>query len=149
LERIDLHVEAESVPLSELIGSSQACESSAAIRKRVIAARKIQTERFMDSKGIYCNAQMPDQDIEKYCILEEHARKFLMKQMDVLQLSARSYSRILKVARTIADLQASPAIELNHVAEAIYFRSLDKPLSFPQPGKLKTFKNNIYAINEF
>jgi hypothetical protein len=72
-----------------------------------------------------------------------------MKQMDVLQLSARSYSRVLKVARTIADLKESPGIELNHVAEVIYFCSFDKPFSFPKPGKLKTFKNSFYAINQF
>lgn len=130
LERIDLHVEAESVPLTELMETVPAGECSATIKQRVVQARRLQTERFKDQEVVYCNAQMPDAMIDTHCNVEVSARKFLLKNIDQLQLSARSYSRILKVARTIADLKSSKLIELPHVAEAIHFRSLDKPFVF-------------------
>src|SRR6266496_4109132 len=89
---------------------------------------------------------MPDQDIDSYCKTDETAKKYLLKNMHLLQLSARSYSRILKVARTIADLAGSNLIELNHVAEAIHFRSLDKPLIVPYTKKTKTPVPKIYPF---
>jgi magnesium chelatase family protein len=135
LERIDLHVEVESVPLCELMEINIPAESSSVIRERVIRARKIQSARFSELTGVHCNAQMPDHEIEKYCRMEETAKKFLLKMMHQLQLSARSYTRILKVSRTIADLSKSEFIELTHVAEAIHFRSLDKPLIVPYNNK--------------
>jgi magnesium chelatase family protein len=127
LERIDLHIEVESVSLAELMETHNTGECSASIKKRVVLARDIQTNRFQNIESVFCNAQIPDTFIDKYCIVEQAARKFLIRSIDQLQLSARSYTRILKVARTIADLKASKIIELPHVAEAIHFRGLDKP----------------------
>ncbi len=146
LERIDLHIEAESVPLHELMEINTPSEASSVIRERVIKARKIQSLRYKDKENVYCNAQMPDQDIDSYCKTDETAKKYLLKNMHLLQLSARSYSRILKVARTIADLAGSNLIELNHVAEAIHFRSLDKPLIVPYTKKTKTPVPKIYPF---
>jgi magnesium chelatase family protein len=128
LERIDLHIVVDPVPLQDLMENKDPGESSSQIRKRVIAARKIQLQRFSDTKNIYCNALMKDEDISKYCWAEDAARKYLWQKMQELQLSARSYSRILKIARTIADLAGSGQIELVHIAEAIHFRCLDKPI---------------------
>ncbi|QEC69359.1 YifB family Mg chelatase-like AAA ATPase [Panacibacter ginsenosidivorans] len=131
LERIDLHIEAEPVPLHELMETDVPAENSPTIRERVINARAIQSHRYVTHNNVYCNAQMPDQMIDNICNIDLSAKKFLLKQMHVLQLSARSYTRILKVARTIADLANSAGIELHHVAEALHYRGLDKPLIIP------------------
>lgn len=128
MERIDLHVELASLPLSELMEERKQAESSESIRRRVIRAREIQSGRYREVAGLYCNARMPEQDMEKYCLVERVARKFLLGRMDMLKLSVRAYSRILKVGRTIADLAGSELVELEHVAEAIHFRCLDRPV---------------------
>lgn len=145
LERIDLHIEAEPVPLHELIEKDQPSENSDTIRKRVIKARDIQSLRYAQNDNIYCNAQMPEQMIDTICDAEPAAKKFLIKQMQVLQLSPRSYMRILKVARTIADLANCATIELNHIAEALHYRSLDKPLIIPG-NKLYTPQQTSYRL---
>jgi magnesium chelatase family protein len=126
MDRIDLQVEVESVPLGELMASGRRSESSAAIRARVIRARAVQSERFKDMPGVFCTARMPEQDMEGHCKLETHARKFLFGRLDRLQVSARSYTRILKVGRTIADLAGSEKVEVEHAAEAVHFRGLEK-----------------------
>ena len=135
LERIDLHIEAESVPLSELLQQREPAESSAVIRARVIRAREIQSNRFKDSDQVYCNAQMPDRDLERFCALDPSTKRFLIRQMDRLQLSVRSYARVLKIARTIADLAGRNYIDLPDIAEAISLRSLDKPLNISSGKK--------------
>jgi magnesium chelatase family protein len=125
LDRIDLHVEVTPVPFNEL-SKSQNSETSKDIRDRVIKARLIQTERYKISDGIYCNAQMRTKDLRSYCQLDESSNTLLKTAMERLGLSARAYDRILKVARTIADLEASKNIQTNHIAEAIQYRSLDR-----------------------
>jgi magnesium chelatase family protein len=125
LDRIDLHVEVTPVPFSEL-SKSQSTETSKDIRERVIKARQIQTERYKTSDGIYCNAQMRTKDLRTYCYLDETSNTLLKTAMERLGLSARAYDRILKVARTIADLESSKNIQTNHIAEAIQYRSLDR-----------------------
>jgi magnesium chelatase family protein len=125
LDRIDLHVEVTPVAFSELT-SQQASESSAVIRQRVIAARKLQAERFRGQKGIYCNAMMGSRLLKETCILDQAGIHLLKTAMGRLNLSARAYDRILKVARTIADLDGSRTIKPGHVAEAIQYRSLDR-----------------------
>jgi len=148
LERIDLHIEVDPVPLHELMDNQEPGESSVTIRERVIRARKIQSFRYKNDPSTHCNAQMPDADIEPYCALDESAKRYLIKTMHLLQLSARSYSRILKLSRTIADLAASRLIELSHVAEAIHYRTLDKPLVVSYHKNPKTvFKHIHYASN--
>ena len=101
-------------------------ESSEQIRERVIKARKIQEERFSTSKGVYCNAQMTERMIHKYAEPDEQSLEMLRLAMERLSLSARAYNRILKVARTIADLEGSENIQSHHIAEAIGYRSLDR-----------------------
>lgn len=101
-------------------------EPSSAIQDRVIAARKIQTERFNDSKLVHCNAQMTDRMIHKYAEPDEQGIQMLRIAMQRLSLSARAYNRILKVARTIADLAGSDDIRTEHLAEAISYRMLDR-----------------------
>jgi magnesium chelatase family protein len=128
LERIDLHIQAEPVPLSEWATDRAQPETSATIRERVVKARQLQAERYAAFPGVHCNARMPEQQLENFCALHTSGRKFLLARIDLLQLSARSYSRILKVSRTIADLAASPSIELEHIAEAVSLRALDRPL---------------------
>ncbi|GCD78696.1 magnesium chelatase [Thermaurantimonas aggregans] len=125
LDRIDLHVEVTPVSFDELAHSRPA-EKSADIRARVIKARNIQTERYKEHEGIYCNAQMNSKLLAKYCPISESGQKLMKLAMERLTLSARAYDRILKVARTIADLEGSPNIENHHLAEAINYRSLDR-----------------------
>lgn len=125
LDRIDLHIEVTPVTFDQMT-SSRKSESSAIIRERVILARNIQTERFKEVEGVYCNAMMPSQMVKKICEISEGGKALLKTAMDKLGLSARAYDRILKVSRTIADLSESPDIKIEHLAEAIQYRSLDR-----------------------
>jgi magnesium chelatase family protein len=125
LDRIDLHIEVTPVPFSELSKPSST-EKSAQIRERVVKARNIQTARYSSNENIHCNAQMRSRDLKDYCGLTEAGNTLLKNAMERLGLSARAYDRILKVARTIADLEASINIENQHLAEAIQYRSLDR-----------------------
>ncbi len=125
LDRIDLQIEIVPVPF-EKISDAREGEPSAAIRERVIAARKVQEERFKGEEGIYCNAQMTPKLIAKYATLDEQSLTMLKTAMTRFNLSARAYDRILKVARTIADLDKSPDIQAAHIAEAIGYRNLDR-----------------------
>ena len=125
MDRIDLHVEVTPVPVNEL-GQQRLGESSATIRERVVAARAIQTERFRGVSGIHCNAQMTSKQTRQYCTLDDACRRIIEMAMDRLGLSARAYDRILKVARTIADLDHSESITTVHLSEAINYRSLDR-----------------------
>ena len=125
MDRIDLHVEVLPVPYNELSDTRKG-EPSSEIRKRVVKARKIQEERFKDHPGIHSNAQMTTPLLQKYCLLDPQGQEALSNAMRRLGLSARAYDRILKVARTIADLDGSERIQLGHLAEAINYRSLDR-----------------------
>jgi magnesium chelatase family protein len=125
LDRIDLHIEVVPVPFEELSKKS-AGEKSSAVRARVTRARQIQTERFADIPGMHSNSQMNSKMIQKYCTLNDECSNLLKGAMDRLNLSARAYDRILKVARTIADLDNSQYIKEEHLAEAIQYRSLDR-----------------------
>ncbi|MBI1838338.1 MAG: YifB family Mg chelatase-like AAA ATPase [Flavobacteriia bacterium] len=125
LDRIDLHVEVTPVSYDELAHDMPE-EGSVDIRKRVVEARLIQEERFSKHEGIHANAQMESKDIQQYCKIDESGGTILRNAMDKMGLSARAYDRILKVARTIADLDKSEKIEAMHLAEAIQFRSLDR-----------------------
>ncbi len=125
LDRIDIHIEVVPVPFEKLSDSRQS-ESSAAIRKRVNDARQIQVNRFSDYKSLFCNAQMSSKMLRKYCEIDKQGTELLKIAMDKLGLSARAYDRILKVSRTIADLEESEKIQNHHLAEAIQYRSLDR-----------------------
>jgi len=125
LDRIDLHVEVTPVNFSEL-SSERLAEQSEAIRERVIVARERQTERFGNKPELHANAQMSPQMVRDICKINTAGQTLLKKAMEKLGLSARAYDRILKVSRTIADLSGSDDIKLEHLAEAIHFRSLDR-----------------------
>ena len=125
LDRFDLQIEIVPVPFEKMAEQKQA-ENSATIRERVIKARKIQEERFANHPGIYCNAQMESKLLHQYANPDEKGLNLLRTAMTRLNLSARAYDRILKVARTIADLEGSEAILSNHLAEAISYRNLDR-----------------------
>lgn len=125
LDRIDLHVEVTPVTFNEL-SKSQKSEPSKSVRERVIIARNIQAERFSQMEGMYCNAQMGAKLLQEICIIDEAGKTLLSNAMNKLGLSARAYDRILKVSRTIADLDNSEKIETYHLAEAIQYRSLDR-----------------------
>jgi len=127
LDRIDLHVEVPQVKFRE-ISSERTGEDSAAIRERVVKARKIQQARFAHKRKITCNARMGPRELKSYCALEESTKDLLKFAMSDLNLSARAYDRILKVARTIADLAGSEKITSDHISEAIQYRSLDRQL---------------------
>ena len=124
LDRIDIHVEVPAVRYREL-ASERKGESSQAIRERVQAARQIQRERFKGT-GIRCNADMSTRDIRRYCAVDERSQELLRIAITQLGLSARAYDRILKVSRTIADLEGSERINPEHVSEAIQYRGLDR-----------------------
>ena len=125
LDRIDLHIEVTPVPVSQLNNMQQG-ESSAVIRERVVAARAIQTARFAGHPGVHCNAQMTSKLTREHCALTDECRSIIETAMNRLGLSARAYDRILRVSRTIADLEGSPAIQPHHLQEAITYRSLDR-----------------------
>ena len=125
LDRIDIHVEVVPVPFKDL-AVRQTSESSAEIRKRVIKAREIQLKRFADSPKIHCNAQMTSSKIRTFCNVDDAGMTLLKNAMEKLGLSARAYDRILKVSRTIADLEGVEDIKPQHIAEAIQYRSLDR-----------------------
>jgi magnesium chelatase family protein len=125
LDRIDIHCEIQAVPFAQL-SQLQPGEPSAVIRERVIKARKIQEERFKDQKGIHCNAMMTEKMVHQYAEPDAASLDMLRMAMERLKLSARAYSRILKVARTIADLDGSEKVQSNHIAEAIGYRNLDR-----------------------
>ncbi len=127
LDRIDLHIEVPQVKFREMTGEKPG-ETSAEIRARVIAARQLQHARFADKPKITCNARMGSRELKSYCELDEATKDLLKFAMTDLNLSARAYDRILKVARTIADLAASEKITSDHISEAIQFRSLDRQL---------------------
>ena len=126
LDRIDLHVEVSKVPFEDLSDDARRGEASTKIRQRVAVARKLQAKRFGNSK-VHYNAQMQVSQIRKFCKLSQESLDLLAAAMEKLNLSARAYDRILKVARTIADLDDSRQIGSAHIAEAIQYRSLDRP----------------------
>jgi magnesium chelatase family protein len=125
LDRIDIHIEVTPVPFDKLTETRKA-ESSVDIRKRVTAARELQSIRFEKFDNVHYNAQMSSKQIREYCALDETSLKLLKTAMEKLNLSARAFDRILKVARTIADLEATEVVVSNHIAEAIQYRSLDR-----------------------
>ena len=125
LDRIDIHCEIQAVPFAQL-SQMQPGEPSATIRERVIRARKVQEERFKPYKGIHCNAQMTERMLHEFAEPDAASLDMLRMAMERLKLSARAYSRILKVARTIADLAGSEKVESRHIAEAIGYRNLDR-----------------------
>ena len=125
LDRIDIQVEVESVPFED-ISKAPKGEPSSAIRERVLQARKIQEERYKSIRGIYCNAQMTTSLLQEYVQLDDAALNLLRTAMKKLNLSARAYDRILKVSRTIADLEGSERVETHHIAEAVGYRNLDR-----------------------
>ena len=125
MDRIDLQVEVESVPFEDIAKAPKG-ESSAAIRERVLKARQIQNERYKDVKGVHCNAQMTTSLLQKYVQLDDQALNLLRTAMKKFNLSARAYDRILKVSRTIADLEGAENVQSHHIAEAIGYRNLDR-----------------------
>ena len=127
LDRIDLHIEVPAVKFRE-ISNDGTGEKSAQVRERVVAARKRQQERFKDKPKITCNARMGSRELKTYCALTEPTMELVKFAMSDLNLSARAYDRILKVARTIADLAGSENITGDHVSEAIQYRSLDRQM---------------------
>ena len=125
LDRIDIHMEIVPVPFEDL-SNKPLGETSETIRNRVIEARKIQENRYKNEEGIHCNAQMSSRLLRKYAALNETSKNLIENAMKRLNLSARAYDRILKLARTIADLDHSENIESQHISEAITYRNLDR-----------------------
>lgn len=125
LDRIDLHVEVTPVDFNEL-SSDRKAEASSLIRERVIKAREVQTVRFKEKTDVYSNAQMSPKTVRDICKINDAGQLLLKRAMEKLGLSARAYDRILKVSRTIADLDGSDDIKIEHLAEAIHYRSLDR-----------------------
>jgi magnesium chelatase family protein len=125
LDRIDIHIEVTPVDFEQLTDTRKS-EKSELIRNRVVKAREIQTQRYANMEEIYSNAQMSSTMAREYCQLTPVAQNLLKTAMNKLQLSARAYDRILKVARTISDLAGTEDIKIEHLAEAIQYRSLDR-----------------------
>jgi magnesium chelatase family protein len=127
LDRIDIHIEVPAVKYKELSAETKS-ENSAKIRERVISARQIQLKRFSNLKHIFNNGDMGSKEVRQFCKLDEAGAELLKMAMTKLGLSARAYDRILKVSRTIADLDNSENILPQHISEAIQYRSLDREL---------------------
>ena len=125
LDRIDLHVEVVPVSFDEMTANRKS-ETSEQIRERVVKAREIQANRFQQDESVYCNAMMASNKVKEICMINDAGRSLLKTAMERLGLSARAYDRILKVSRTIADLAGSEEIKVEHLAEAIQYRSLDR-----------------------
>jgi magnesium chelatase family protein len=127
LDRIDLHVPVPSVPFRELDGGpSGEGEGSAAVRERVVRSREAQRERFRNDEGLFANGQMGPSHLRRHCRVAPDVARMLQQALDHLKLSARAYHRLLKVARTIADLDGCDAIGERHAREALYYRTLDR-----------------------
>ena len=124
MDRIDIHIDVPAVKIKELTGEAQG-EGSEVMRERVVRARKIQLERFRSEK-IYSNAQMSPRLIRKYCVIDQQSKAMLENSITRLGLSARAYDRILKVSRTLADIEGKDQIESQHVGEAIQYRTIDR-----------------------
>ena len=124
MDRIDLHIEVPSLKWKEISGTDSS-ETSEAIRERVCTAREIQQKRF-GGQGIHCNAQMTTAQLRKYCLLDEPSQSLLKNAMEKFGMSARAYDQILKVARTIADLDNEENLKSSYIAEAIQYRNLDR-----------------------
>jgi magnesium chelatase family protein len=125
MDRIDLHVEVAPVSFDEMDGPREG-SSSQRVRSRVEAARREQASRYGSHGGVHCNAQMGSRLVEEHCRVDDRGRALLKSAIERLGLSARAYTRILKVARTIADLESAPSIDARHVSEAVQYRSLDR-----------------------
>lgn len=125
LDRIDIHVEVSPVPFDDLSDKRKG-ESSSEIRARVVEARKIQTQRYKTAEGIHYNAQIGPKQLDEFCLLDDVSKNLLKSAIEKLGLSARAYDRILRVGRTIADLDKSEVIQAHHIGEAIQYRSLDR-----------------------
>jgi magnesium chelatase family protein len=125
LDRIDIHIEVTPVSYNELT-AERLSEKSSTVRERVLKAREVQSQRYISNDGIHCNAQMTSKQLRDICRIDDAGNQLLKTAMEKLGLSARAYDRILKVARTIADLEGAEKIETNHLAEAIQYRSLDR-----------------------
>jgi magnesium chelatase family protein len=126
LDRIDIHIEVTPVTHDELTLRNNSGESSADIRARVIKARKVQEDRYQETPGIFSNAMLSSNRVHEYCEIPAAGQVLLKAAMQKLNLSARAYDKILKLSRTIADLAGSEKIQIEHLAEAIHFRSLDR-----------------------
>lgn len=126
LDRIDIHIEVTPVSFDELSSRKRSNEKSDMVRERVQKARDIQSARYGGKQGIYNNAQMPSNQVKEVCQISEAGTQLLKTAMQKLNLSARAYDRILKVSRTIADLAGTEEIKIEHLAEAIQYRSLDR-----------------------
>lgn len=126
LDRIDIHIEVTPVSFDELSSRKQSNENSKVVRERVLKAREFQKSRFEKTEGIYSNAMMPSNMVMELCLINSIGQTLLKTAMQRLNLSARAYDRILKVSRTIADLAQSEEIKVEHLAEAIQYRSLDR-----------------------
>ena len=132
LDRIDIHIDVPSIRFKEL-SDERSGEESSKIKERVNQARRLQSERFSavktkSGKRIYCNAQMSSRHIKKFCQVNEDSKRLLEIAIDKLGLSARAYTRVLKVARTIADLDGDEHLKMHHISEAIQYRSLDRKI---------------------
>lgn len=125
LDRIDMHVEVTPVNYTELM-LRQPAEPSSVVRERVVVARELQQERFKSCENVHCNAQMNSPQLREFCPLDDTGKDLLQKAMDKFSLSARAFDRIIKVSRTIADLEGDKDIQAKHVAEAVRYRSLDR-----------------------
>jgi len=126
LDRIDIHIEVPAVRYRDLADDSYPVEISQDIRRRVNRARDIQKSRYKNLKGIYCNAQLKPRSIKQYCSLDGESENILRRAMDSFGFSARAYHRILKVSRTIADLDGEKSICARHISEAVQYRTLDR-----------------------
>ena len=126
LDRIDIHVEVPAVRYRDLVDETHAEESSQAVGERVNATRQLQENRYSSLDGIYCNAQLTPRTMKDHCRLDDEGEAILRRVIDSFGFSARAYHRILKVSRTIADLDGSPEIRARHISEAVQYRTLDR-----------------------
>ena len=128
LDRIDIHIEVPAVRYRELADQSGGGETSDAVAARVNAAREIQKLRYTGMRGVHANAHLKPRGITKFCALDEAGKRILQRAIDSFGFSARAYHRILKVSRTIADLEGAEHIEARHISEAVQYRTLDRTL---------------------
>jgi magnesium chelatase family protein len=127
LDRIDIHVDVPAIDIQDLTGPAES-ESSELVRNRVARARLVQRKRLRSENGVRCNARLPNRLIRKHCQLDSAGLDLIKQAASTLNLSARAYDRILKVARTIADLAGSEGINVDHLSEAVQYRALDRNL---------------------